>query len=265
MTNVYDFLAPLVRRTRGRFPFYRFSEALRRKSARAYTGQTRQMRYEGRTLEVEPSKYLGGKLWWAYGRELPMMNWAHKNSAPGGVFLDVGACLGEWSYYMQRRGRRSIAFEPNPEYASRLAVPTRAFALGAKHGRVDLTTDDDQNEGRQIPTSSTSPNSYPVVPLDSLRFTDPITLIKIDTEGMETDVLQGARATIQSSRPVIVLEDNRNGALRTLLQDGYTIGLRIGDNVGLLPPEQVPSLSKAHQRAADWDAADAEQRMSEAV
>ena len=45
-----------------------------------------------------------------------------------------------------------------------------------------------------------------VVPLDSLKFDLPISLIKIDTEGFELKVLRGASRLISEHRPYIAVE-----------------------------------------------------------
>lgn len=225
-----DALAAFARLTRGEFPFYYATEYLRRKTGPHYQGQTRSMKYEGITLEVEPSKYIGGKLWWAYGRELRLMKWAHE-TAGRGTFIDVGACLGEWSYYMARRFRRVVAFEPNPDYGTRLRVPTHPYALGQRFGRIGFTTDDPDNEGRLIPQEGIG--TVPMAPLDEFEL-EPA-LIKIDTEGMEREVLEGARQTIIRSRPIVVLEDNKDGAVGFLQGLGYKVSVRMGENVGMVP------------------------------
>ena len=47
----------------------------------------------------------------------------------------------------------------------------------------------------------------PVVTLDSLALKS-CRLIKVDVEGMETDVLRGARETIRKRRPILFVENN---------------------------------------------------------
>ncbi len=47
--------------------------------------------------------------------------------------------------------------------------------------------------------------SVVVAPLDAFRF-QPLTLLKIDVEGAELEVIRGARETIARSRPIIVVE-----------------------------------------------------------
>lgn len=229
---MYDSLARISRLTRGRFPFYKLTEYLRHKANPHYAGQTKTMWYEGYQIRIEPSKYIGGKLWWAYGRELPIMKWAHQNSKPGS-FVDVGACVGEWTFYMARRDRFVAAFEPvlrHPNVDNNILwVP---MGLGAIAENVDLvyTTD---NEGA---TKTKPGTTTPIRPLDGVwnKAIPPITLIKIDVEGMERDVIEGARETINYYHPTIIVEDNKNGAIELLESWGYVVKVRMGQNVGLL-------------------------------
>lgn len=235
MTPLFDKLAYATRQTKGRFPFYHLTEKLRLVSAKHYAGHTRTMDYEGYELTIEPSKYVGGKLWWAYGREWNLMNWAHENSRPG-VFIDVGACLGEWSYYMERRGRRPIAFEPNPAYAdmlSRNGIEVHEVGLGDSVGAMKLV-EDEANEGAA--KLADDPNGTRLVlPLDKLNLPG-FTLMKIDVEGMELEVLSGARESIERYRPTIIVEDNQGGAAAYFLYlYGYRIAARFGTNLCLTP------------------------------
>jgi hypothetical protein len=43
-------------------------------------------------------------------------------------------------------------------------------------------------------------------PLDNLQFEGPICFVKIDVEGMELDVLAGARQLLEKHRPAIAIE-----------------------------------------------------------
>jgi FkbM family methyltransferase len=235
---MYDTLARVSRLTRGRFPFYKMTEYLRHKATPHYTGLKKKMWYEGHEIEVEPSKYIGGKLWWAYGRELPMMKWAHKNSRPGG-FIDVGSCLGEWSLYMKRRGRFVWAFEPSPWHVPlwKYGIISSPVGLGAKPGHVDLLPSLD-NEGATVPSPGTT---APIAPLDDLWTNGfpAVHLMKIDVEGMERNVLEGAQKTIQRYRPTLIIEDNVNGALELAQEWGYWPLVRMGANVGLRHVSEV--------------------------
>jgi len=64
----------------------------------------------------------------------------------------------------------------------------------------------------------------PVVTLDQLAMTN-VKLIKIDVEGMEVDVLAGAKATLARCRPILYVENDRADKAEALVaqvrDDGY--------------------------------------------
>lgn len=64
----------------------------------------------------------------------------------------------------------------------------------------------------------------PVVPLDQLEVSK-AKLIKIDVEGMELDVLAGAKATLARCRPILYVENDRaekaEALVARLQEDGY--------------------------------------------
>jgi FkbM family methyltransferase len=150
---------------------------------------------------------------------------------PGMWFVDVGANIGWFSLLAaQRVGPTGgvIAFEPRPDSAARLAlsagenglscITVHQAAAGAAAGRMKvgaliaghntggtwlLTTD------RLLRRTAVGHQLFDV---DVRRLDDtPIArcdLLKLDVEGAEYLVLQGARATIERCRPVILSEIN---------------------------------------------------------
>ena len=53
-----------------------------------------------------------------------------------------------------------------------------------------------------------------------------ISLIKIDVEGMETEVLRGAQKTISTSRPIMYIENDRPEKSLALMQTIFDLGYR---------------------------------------
>jgi FkbM family methyltransferase len=130
----------------------------------------------------------------------------------GGVIVDAGAMLGNHSTYLAEFVPHLTihAFEPEPSnfrllrrnvrpYPSVLAYP---YALSDRAGRVGIDSDP-TNRGH----ASVVPGGWiRAVTLDTLNLHD-VSLIKVDVEGHEPQVLAGARETIARCRPLILLED----------------------------------------------------------
>lgn len=141
---------------------------------------------------------------------------------PGDVFVDVGANVG----FHTVRGAlsvgaegRVVAVETNPENARLLAlsiaenrfehVDLWPFALGAGLGHAHFGVHIGSNGGfapdDAAAVASGRGTVVPVVPLDALGL-GRLDVLKIDVEGAESMVVEGALATIERCRPAIVME-----------------------------------------------------------
>jgi FkbM family methyltransferase len=140
---------------------------------------------------------------------------------PAGLHvLEVGANVGNHAVYFGRflRPRRLTLLEPNPAAAALLRQNLDAnhvvadlthLALGAGRaaGRYGLQSPQPHNLGatRLAPADA---GAVEVRPLDALGL-DAVDFVKIDVEGMEFDVLEGARQLITRDRPVLLIEIGR--------------------------------------------------------
>jgi FkbM family methyltransferase len=130
-----------------------------------------------------------------------------------GVIVDAGAMIGNHTaYFAWFLPHVAIhAFEPVPENLALLRpnvarypeVTVHPIALDAVPRSVRMLSDPENRGHSFIASSGVMVESRP---LDSYELQD-VTLIKIDTEGSEPEVLAGARATIARCRPLVVLED----------------------------------------------------------
>jgi len=160
----------------------------------------------------------------------------HTRTHRPGTILDVGAHDGLLTLPLARLpGARVIAFEPLPSAHARLAaacaglpnVTLRREALGAAAGTLTLSVPvlDGQpaeqwaslaKDYSAFASVGTETFAVPVITLDSLNL-DGATHLKVDAEGFEQEVLEGARATLLRCRPVLSLEleeRHRAGATR---------------------------------------------------
>jgi FkbM family methyltransferase len=144
---------------------------------------------------------------------------------PGSMVIDVGAYLGTHSRaFADIVGKTGIvyAFEPNPvSYQllllnSSLSCGARiapyCIALGDRDAKFYIESSDFSNLGAS--TVSQSPDLFkcavPTKRLDSFKLGDELclSLIKIDVEGAETKVLDGAADLIADQKPIIYVEVN---------------------------------------------------------
>jgi FkbM family methyltransferase len=148
---------------------------------------------------------------------------------PEDVFYDIGANVG---YYTCAALKRPVglvcAFEPDPISASVLRLNLRLnglegapcrvmeLALGRESGRGLFHRAHASNSGRSgfRPVDAVASFEVPIETIDALVATEctpPPTVLKIDVEGLELDVLLGARSLLQRSPPrLIVLEGPRD-------------------------------------------------------
>ncbi len=144
----------------------------------------------------------------------------------GGIVVDAGANIGNHSvYFAAYLADHLLAFEPMAEVASvcRRNLETNGLgnfelcelALGAKPGRGRLEVPDQGNLGqtRFVPVEDDVAGSLEQTTLDlvydRVRGEKPDlawNLVKIDVEGMQLAVLQGATRLLAAERPQIVVE-----------------------------------------------------------
>lgn len=143
--------------------------------------------------------------------------------APGAVAVDVGANLGTHAVrFAQQVGPSGAVFAFEPQRVMHQLLATNATlngitwlraihgAVGAQPGALvvpDIDYAAPGNFGGLALGAWTEGETVPVFALDGLGL-PACALLKIDVEGMEAQVLDGARQVIATSRPVIYLEHN---------------------------------------------------------
>lgn len=146
-------------------------------------------------------------------------------ASPHGTALDIGAHIGVTAITMARYFDQVVAFEASPDNYAALARNTQAWedkidavccAISDKAGKVQFEVKDDHTQlNRIIQDRLVLPESHAIEvearTIDSFKFSR-VKFIKIDTEGHELQVLEGAIDTICYARPVILLEQAGNEA-----------------------------------------------------
>lgn len=145
---------------------------------------------------------------------------------PGDLFVDVGAHVGLYSIWALDAGGVVIAAEPNPDAATQLranvarngyAAEIVEAALGAAPGRMAMTGEDLLRQHLVLDASPTSEGpTVEVRVLDDVVGDRTVRGLKIDVEGAERLVLEGASRLLDDER-VAVLQLEWNDCSVSLL------------------------------------------------
>jgi FkbM family methyltransferase len=131
------------------------------------------------------------------------------------TYLDIGTNIGYHALAIyQQVGCPVLAFEPHPNHFSVAAYnckdkPIRIYnaAIGSKNGTMTISNFDENISGNYGEVGVNNEGiEVQVIKLDNLEDLTEVTLMKIDVEGAELDVLKGAAKTIKNQRPVIFYE-----------------------------------------------------------
>ncbi len=144
---------------------------------------------------------------------------------PGDLFVDAGANVGSYTLLAASAGARCVSFEPLPAtYQKLLAnvglngwqsrVEAMNAGLGSVRGEMRFTVGEDTanhvaNADDRGPTTP-----VPVVTLDDTLAGQRPTLIKIDVEGYETEVIRGAAKMLRERGPVALIVEINDASHR---------------------------------------------------
>ena len=139
---------------------------------------------------------------------------------PARVSLDIGANKGVYAWLLRDCSCAVHAFEPNPKmfrFLQRLAddrITVSQLALSNRSGTAELRVPRHRrggfsNQGASLSDVKVAEN-FRGVPIEARRVDDlaieNVGFIKIDVEGFEQAVLEGARETIARDRPSLLIE-----------------------------------------------------------
>jgi FkbM family methyltransferase len=189
---------------------------------------------------------------------------------PGDTFIDAGANVGVYACTLARMGRVAggmhfHAFEANPDTCARLrkageplGVIAHAIALSDRNGQLEFVAGAVSNIFTTVENSSAyndqrTRQSIPCRRLDSFDIEGNSIVLKIDVEGQEDRVLEGARGLFAAHRIKAVYLDNYTNevAVETFLRergfefyDGRTLDRVPGNTYSLLALPQKPAADR---------------------
>jgi FkbM family methyltransferase len=177
---------------------------------------------------------------------------ARNNSGPSEA-VDVGAHIGLWSWNLAHWFHRVEAFEPvaehracwlrNMEGFAAMQLNLHPVALGAAPDLVSMRTEPTSSGDTRV--HRVGSGDVEMRTLDSYGLEN-VDLIKVDVEGMEQHVLEGAVSTMLKWWPVVIVEQKRDmharfglpklGAVSFLQGLGWRVELELSGDYILSPP-----------------------------
>jgi len=158
-----------------------------------------------------------------------------------GLVIDVGAHIGLFTLKLLKKNRdvcKVICIEADSRNAAFLVLNLRLnnclsnaevikAAAWAKKGKLLLQEGDYSTRTAVVETFTKKGKLTEAIPLDSLLFsgnTCKVDFIKIDTEGSEQHVIEGAEDMISKFKPIIVVETTKKNIValaNSIMKHGY--------------------------------------------
>jgi FkbM family methyltransferase len=185
-------------------------------------------RSDGTRLLVDTASFIEWEVFFLGDYEPETLSVLRSMIRPGQLAIDVGANIGTHTLGMACAAEsvRVIAFEPNPRIFARLRanlalnpdchVDARQIAISDHLGEIELflppDTATNQGQASQAGDPLYRPIRVPCTTLDILFASENLSqlaVIKIDVEGFEATVLEGARELLLRHHPTLVFEFDR--------------------------------------------------------
>ncbi|PYK29728.1 MAG: hypothetical protein DME57_09300 [Verrucomicrobia bacterium] len=164
--------------------------------------------------------------------------------------LDIGANIGFYAYRMSQIFSKVYAFEINDEVTGELQsynpgnITIMPVGLSSQAGESTLHIPV-LNDLPLIGWASLAPGNYPeatgeltkkvkIATLDSFQLNN-VSFMKIDVEGHELHVLEGARETLAKNRPLVLIEikENNRAAVIQLFSELNYVPRKLSDLLGV--------------------------------
>jgi FkbM family methyltransferase len=159
---------------------------------------------------------------------------------PGDTVCDIGANKGSFTYWLSRWCKKGsvVAFEPQPGLADYLAkacqtlhlhnVKVEAKGVYSRSGVRDLFVPLDYSPGASLNRNILESDNCKTVSVELVSLDDyfgkneRISLLKIDVEGAELEVLKGAERIIREKSPLLVFESENRHLEQGSVQDVFS-------------------------------------------
>jgi FkbM family methyltransferase len=159
------------------------------------------------------------------------------------VALDIGANVGLWSRSLCQKFLTVVAFEPVAMFRECLLrnvtagnLQVKDFALGDRRTTADMIITEGNTGHTHIDPATLGIGQTQVYRLDDLEL-DKVDYIKMDCEGYEYRILQGAEQTVRLCRPVVVVEQKPHDAYSD--QYGQHAAIALLQSWGMVRLDQV--------------------------
>ena len=191
---------------------------------------------------------------------------------PGDIVCDVGANQGSFIFWLSAwvGEGRVVAFEPQPGLAVALGevcravrldnVTVEAQAVFSRSGEQELFMPIGHQPGASLNAHVVQGERFttltvPTIALDDyFKAGDRITLLKIDVEGAELDVLKGAERILRQHAPLLVFECENRHLASGRVEDVFAWLGRFGYQGSFIRHHRLVPLAQfdaaRHQRAA---------------
>jgi FkbM family methyltransferase len=140
-------------------------------------------------------------------------------------FIDIGACIGEYDVWLGRLGVRCVAFEPVNFRAVEENIKLNnvgdkvtlfACGLGSHQEKVNFNVMSTVTGSSYIDRDNREGGNIPIEKLDDLVTElgfapGSLLVVKLDVEGMETEVLEGARQFIRQTPQLRIIFERYEG------------------------------------------------------
>jgi FkbM family methyltransferase len=155
----------------------------------------------------------------AGGFEVRELDWLLPRITSTDRVWDVGANVGLYSVLTAQRAAGVVAFEPVPSTVKRLQanlalneitnVQVVNAALGDAPGQVEMAMDTNGAGGNHLVRAGAGGVAVAVTTGDLVASESGLPdIMKVDVEGFEPEVVQGAWETLRARRPLLMLEVN---------------------------------------------------------